>query len=866
MDTRILRWRRLRAARAAKGRQRGRAVARRSERSDPLDERAGAQPAAATHRDERQRPVGAFELVHGFRHEERTGASERVAQRDCAAVGVGALEIGAELALPREHHRCERLVDLDQVDVGHRHAGPRQEALRRDDGSREHEDGVDADEAGVDDPRPGPQPECPGLLGGRHQQGGCAVADLRRRAGGVHAVGAAHGLQPGEGLEGGVAQALVARDGVGGARGLAGVVDVGGVDGQDLRVEPALGPCLRRPLLRGEAELVGVGPGDAPLVGDALGALELRREFVVPEVRLGDRHPQTERLGRVGPDGHPRHQLDATGHRHVDHPGGYEAAGHVGGLLRRAALSVDGGGGRGQRQPGREPPGAADVERLRADLADAPGHDLIDLLGIDAGAADHLAQHGGQEIRGVHRGQPTVATSDRRADCVDDDDLGHGANLVERMTARPGRTDAASGVAPGTGHHHFRSRLSAWSTSRSTTAPRNATATDPRSKSSMTSVSSPVASPNSVPPIRAPRTPTMIVPRHPLGRAPVTRRAKAPAMNPTTTQPRMLMAGGGYRPTPTAPGQVAPRHRPGHAAERRRLAGVRPRGSAGGGSARPCRPAWSAARALATPVRPSWRVWASSCQAWPARLLVEPVMSVSCFVMSPVSGAGVTFWAPPGASNQTWAPGATSGQGRSFSTTRVRSSSRASAWWRPITCMPTGRPSTVPAGMETAGLPTMLAGMVSTPLFSGPTERFPTRVLRPISAGNATSGLVAQITKSTSSKRSAMRSLASVRWASTRPAISRLKTRSARSSPKAISSVRSSLHAGQRSPSALRSCDRLAIAHSNPRRGSRTGTSTNRRPASRASASPASRTRASTWGRTTALPRLGAITALSPRS
>ncbi len=55
--------------------------------------------------------------------------------------------------------------------------------------------------------------------------------------------------------------------------------------------------------------------------------------------------------------------------------------------------------------------------------------------------------------------------------------------------------------------------------------------------------------------------------------------------------------------------------------------------------------------------------------------------------------------------NVAQAPGATRGHGRARSTARATSNSRASSWCRPRTCMPTGRPSTVPAGIETAGFP-----------------------------------------------------------------------------------------------------------------------------------------------------------------
>ena len=67
-----------------------------------------------------------------------------------------------------------------------------------------------------------------------------------------------------------------------------------------------------------QAELVGVGAGDAPLVGDALGALELRRALVAAEVALGDRPADAQLLGDVRADRDPAHRLDAAGDRDVD--------------------------------------------------------------------------------------------------------------------------------------------------------------------------------------------------------------------------------------------------------------------------------------------------------------------------------------------------------------------------------------------------------------------------------------------------------------------------------------------------------------------------------------------------------------------
>ena len=119
-------------------------------------------------------------------------------------------------------------------------------------------DGVDAHEAGVDDTRPRREAEG-AALSAVITRTAAAVADLRGRARGVDAVGASHRLEPGEALERGLAEAAVAGDVMGGARGLALVVDVGGVDLDDLGAEATLGPGLGRPLLRGEAELVAVG-------------------------------------------------------------------------------------------------------------------------------------------------------------------------------------------------------------------------------------------------------------------------------------------------------------------------------------------------------------------------------------------------------------------------------------------------------------------------------------------------------------------------------------------------------------------------------------------------------------------------------
>jgi hypothetical protein len=208
---------------------------------------------------------------------------------------------------------------------------------------------------------------------------------------------------------------------MGAACGVAVGVDVGRVDRHPLTVEPTLGPGTRGVLLAAQTEAVGVFAGDSPLVGDALGPFELRGHLVAVEVGLRDRHAEAELLRRVDADRDAAHDLDAAGDGGVDDAGPDEGSGEVGGLLAAAALGVDGGGRRGERQACGQPRSAGDVEALLADLADAAAHDLSDLSRIDAGAIDQRLLHDAEQLGRVHRRQAAVAAADGCAHGVDDD-------------------------------------------------------------------------------------------------------------------------------------------------------------------------------------------------------------------------------------------------------------------------------------------------------------------------------------------------------------------------------------------------------------------------------------------------------------
>ena len=81
--------------------------------------------------------------------------------------------------------------------------------------------------------------------------------------------------------------------------------------------------------------------------------------------------------------------------------GDHALRGEVRGLLRRAALAVDGGADRRLGEAGRERRVAADVERLVADLHDAAHDHVVDQRRVEVVALDERAQRVRGEVDGV---------------------------------------------------------------------------------------------------------------------------------------------------------------------------------------------------------------------------------------------------------------------------------------------------------------------------------------------------------------------------------------------------------------------------------------------------------------------------------
>src|ERR1700675_5022351 len=78
---------------------------------EPLDDGGVGHAATLAHGLEAPAAAGALQLVEQGDHEPRARRAERVPERDRPAVHVDLAHVRVVLLLPREHDRCEGLVD-----------------------------------------------------------------------------------------------------------------------------------------------------------------------------------------------------------------------------------------------------------------------------------------------------------------------------------------------------------------------------------------------------------------------------------------------------------------------------------------------------------------------------------------------------------------------------------------------------------------------------------------------------------------------------------------------------------------------------------------------------------------------------------
>ena len=214
--------------------------------------------AATTQGGRADAAAAALELERQVQHDPGAGHADRVAQRDRAAVDVDLGLVEARGAGGVDADRRERLVELDQVEVGGRDAllvagllgGVGGLHLQRRVGAGDHAVGADLGQP--------LQAELLGLGLAHHHDGAGAVGDLRGGAGGDGAVLGERRAQRAERLGGGVAaHALVLGDHDRVALALR------DRDRHDLVVEDAVLPGLGGLLVRGGRELVLLLAGQA---------------------------------------------------------------------------------------------------------------------------------------------------------------------------------------------------------------------------------------------------------------------------------------------------------------------------------------------------------------------------------------------------------------------------------------------------------------------------------------------------------------------------------------------------------------------------------------------------------------------------
>ncbi len=198
------------------------------------------------------------------------------------------------------------------------------------------------------------------------------------------------------------------------------------LEGNDLALETTLLGRAGGELVGADADLVELGAGDLPLVGDHLGRDPLVDQVEALVERLGEGEAVLLHDAEAVGEGDVPHVLDAAADGDVVDAGGDQGRGEVDALLGGAALTVDRGRGDLDRQPGLEPGVATDVHSLLAELLDAAADDVADLVGIDPGAIEERAVDRRQQRRGMDVlvvALLRVPAADGQPCRLDDDDL-----------------------------------------------------------------------------------------------------------------------------------------------------------------------------------------------------------------------------------------------------------------------------------------------------------------------------------------------------------------------------------------------------------------------------------------------------------
>jgi hypothetical protein len=124
-------------------------------------------------------------------------------------------------------------------------------------------------------------------------------------------------------------------------------------------------------------------------------------------------------------DRHLRHVLHAARDHQILGARQDALGGEVQGLLRGAALPVDGHTGHLLGEPGGQPARPRDVTRLRSDRVQAAEDDVFDGGGVDTRALDEGGENVRSQVGRMDGGEPAVPLADGGPYRFDDVRLGH---------------------------------------------------------------------------------------------------------------------------------------------------------------------------------------------------------------------------------------------------------------------------------------------------------------------------------------------------------------------------------------------------------------------------------------------------------
>ena len=331
------------------------------------------------------------------RHEARAAGTERVAQRDRAAVHVDLRRIELQLIDAHDGLARERLVELDEVEIIHGQAGSCERLLCRWNRAYAHNGGIHARDGRRDHSRKWLHPQGARPIGLDQQHRRRPVIDARRVPGRHRATVAERRLQRGEGLLRRVRPRVLVpghHDRV--------TAPPRDRHGNDLRVEPPRLDGRHRPPLALQREpILEIAP-DLPALRDVLGRFA-HRVRVVHRRQPGIREAPAERgvedlavaaVERLLRLGHhvrgPRHRLDPTRHEHVAIVDRDGVCRRVDRLEAAPAQPID-------RLP-------SDFDRQSREQERHSRHVSVVLAGLVRAAQDHVLDERRVDARSVHDG------------------------------------------------------------------------------------------------------------------------------------------------------------------------------------------------------------------------------------------------------------------------------------------------------------------------------------------------------------------------------------------------------------------------------------------------------------------------------